>query len=58
MPARLTPELSFSTIEYTSSGLVVPFSSLEVSEVLQVQFIVAWDDMYTNESISTWFAVE
>jgi hypothetical protein len=58
VPARLSGELSFHTVEYTEAGLVVPFSGLGPSEILQVQFVVAWTCEHTDESPASWFAVE
>ncbi len=58
VPARLSGELSISTVEYSGSGLIVPFSGLEPSEVLQVQFIVAWEHESAEGSYASWFAVE
>jgi hypothetical protein len=58
IPARLAGELSLGTVEYTATGVVVPFSGLEPSELLQVQFVVAWADRHSSESKASWFAVD
>jgi len=58
VPSRLSNELSLSTVEYGQAGLIVPLSGLAPSEVLQVQFVVAWAGDHTEESPASWFAVE
>jgi hypothetical protein len=58
MPHSLVPQLDVSTIEYLPHGLRVPLQEVPAGSVVQVQFVVAWADSYTNESPSTWFAVE
>lgn len=57
VPSRFAKELSLSTVDYMEDGLVVPLSSLEPTEIIQVQFIVAWalDDW---DCPASWFAVE
>ena len=58
VPSRLGPELSLSTVQYSQSRMDVPFSTLERGELLQVQFVAAWEESSSPESASTWFAVE
>ncbi len=58
VPTRLRNELSLSTVKYGEDGLIVHFSSLEPSEILQIQFVVAWAGEHTDESPATWFAVD
>jgi hypothetical protein len=58
MPPRLACDLNMSTVTYTSSGIEVPFSYLEPGELLQIHFVVAWAGHYSDESPSTWFAVD
>lgn len=57
VPARMSAELTISTVQYTDAGLIVPFVGLGPQEVLEVHFIAAWAEGHT-ESPSTWFAVE
>jgi hypothetical protein len=58
VPARLSGELTYSTVKYTDSGLIVPIAELRPQEVLEIHFIVAWSDAYSEERPSTWFAVD
>lgn len=58
VPRRLSDELTLSTVEYTDSGLVVRVSELYPCETLEIHFLVAWTDGYSDCSPSTWFAVD
>ena len=58
VPVGLADELSLSTVKYTATGMVVPLSHLEPQETVEVHFLVAWSEGHTDESPSTWFAVE
>lgn len=58
VPPRLARELTFSTVHYTDSGLVVPVSGMFPGEVIEVHFVVAWTDGDSHDSPSTWFAVD
>jgi hypothetical protein len=58
VPARLSGQLTYSTVEYTSSGMVVPIAELYPGERLEIHFLVAWAHGVSEESPATWFAVE
>lgn len=57
-PARLRDELTYSTVKYADAGLIVPIAGLCPREVLEIHFVVAWADRYSEECPSTWFAVD
>ena len=54
----LAAQLGFHTVEHDPNGLRVPFSNVPAGSVLRLQFLLAWHDRYSDESPSTWFAVE
>jgi hypothetical protein len=58
MPHGLAQQLNFSTVEYLSHGLRLAVRDVPPRFVVQVQFILAWSNAFTDESPSTWFAVE
>jgi hypothetical protein len=58
MPPSLAQQLHVSTVEYLPHGLRLSLREIPVNSVVQIQFVLAWTDAYTDESPSTWFAVE
>jgi|GEM_PF-5420716 len=58
VPRALAGDLDYGTVEYTDSGLVVPFSRLEVGEVLEVHFVIAWKHAVSEDDVSAWLAVD
>lgn len=58
MPTRLLPELTAALVQYPDTGLRVEFSSLQIGELVQVHFVVAWASHGDPDRVDTWFAVD
>lgn len=56
----LNHEFPDNIIEYVNDykGLSVPLTSLEVNEISQIHFIVAWNKFVDEYDKSTWFSVD
>ena len=58
MPPSLAQQLNSSAVEYLPHGLRVSLREVPVGSVVQIQFVLAWADADTDQSPSTWFAVD
>ncbi|MFD4707397.1 hypothetical protein ACFWM3_21460 [Gottfriedia sp. NPDC058432] len=57
---RLEQEFPDNIIQYNKdyTGLSVPLTSLEINEVTQIHFVIAWNYALDEFDCSTWFAVD
>ena len=58
MPRSLAEQLGYSTVEYVPNGLRLSLFNVPTDSFVQVQFLIAWSDTYSDESPSTAFAVD
>ena len=58
MPRSLAEQLDYSTVECVPNRLRISLFNVPTDSFVQVQFLIAWSDTYSDESPSTAFAVD